>query len=170
MSVTITPDGTATFLTDITRPNFAMNQTVSASATPTAPATDANVTNVTASVAGTQPNLVITPGTTSVNIGGTLQDPFVDQFTYVEKGTDDSLYPKIPVTVTKVDNMPSDKLLYNLNQDNTSPYIETFTITVQWEQGTAGNLVAQTPVTFTLELKINNEYEGIRSFISNYYT
>ena len=169
MSVTITPDE-VTGLTDITRPNFAMNQTVSASATPTAPATDANVTNVTASVAGTQPNLVITPGTTSVNIGGTLQDPFVDQFTYVEKGTDDSLYPKIPVTVTKVDNMPSDKLLYNLNQDNTSPYIETFTITVQWEQGTAGNLVAQTPVTFTLELKINNEYEGIRSFISNYYT
>ena len=169
MSVTITPDE-VTGLADITRPNFAMNQTVSASATPTAPATDANVTNVTASVAGTQPNLVITPGTTSVNIGGTLQDPFEDQFTYVEKGTDDSLYPKIPVTVTKVDNMPSDKLLYDLNQDNTSPYIETFTITVQWEQGTAGNLVAQTPVTFTLELKINNEYEGIRSFISNYYT
>ena len=169
MSVTITPDE-VTGLAYITRPNFAMNQTVSASATPTAPATDANVTNVTASVAGTQPNLVITPGTTSVNIGGTLQDPFEDQFTYVEKGTDDSLYPKIPVTVTKVDNMPSDKLLYDLNQDNTSPYIETFTVTVQWEQGTAGNLVAQTPVTFTLELKINNEYEGIRSFISNYYT
>ena len=169
MSVTITPDE-VTGLADITRPNFAMNQTVSASATPTAPATDANVTNVTASVAGTQPNLVITPGTTSVNIGGTLQDPFEDQFTYVEKGTDESLYPKIPVTVTKVDNMPSDKLLYDLNQDNTSPYIETFTVTVQWEQGTAGNLVAQTPVTFTLELKINNEYEGIRSFISNYYT
>jgi len=169
VSVTITPDE-VTGLADITRPNFAMNQTVSASATPTAPATDANVTNVTASVAGTQPNLVITPGTTSVNIGGTLQDPFEDQFTYVEKGTDESLYPKIPVTVTKVDNMPSDKLLYDLNQDNTSPYIETFTVTVQWEQGTAGNLVAQTPVTFTLELKINNEYEGIRSFISNYYT
>ena len=169
MSVTITPDE-VTGLADITRPNFAMNQTVSASATPTAPADTANVTNVTASVAGTQPNLVITPGTTSVNIGGTLQDPFEDQFTYVEKGTDESLYPKIPVTVTKVDNMPSDKLLYDLNQDNTSPYIETFTVTVQWEQGTAGNLVAQTPVTFTLELKINNEYEGIRSFISNYYT
>ena len=132
MSVTITPDE-VTGLADITRPNFAMNQTVSASATPTAPADTANVTNVTASVAGTQPNLVITPGTTSVNIGGTLQDPFEDQFTYVEKGTDDSLYPKIPVTVTKVDNMPSDKLLYDLNQDNTSPYIETFTVTVQWE-------------------------------------
>ena len=169
MSVEITPDET-TGLTDITRPNFAMNQTVSATATPTAPADTANVTNVTASVAGTQPDLVITPGTTSVNIGGTLQDPFLDQFTYVERGTDPSLYPKVPVTVTKVDNMPADKQLYNLNQDNTTPYIETFTVTVQWEEGPVGNLVAQTPVTFTLELKINNEYEGIRSFISNYYT
>tara|TARA_B100000123_G_scaffold74302_1_gene53382 strand:- start:112 stop:618 length:507 start_codon:yes stop_codon:yes gene_type:complete len=168
VSVTITPDE-ATGLTDITRPNFAVNQTVSASATATAPNV-ANVTNVTASVAGSQPDLVITPGTTSVNIGGTLQDPFNDQFTYVEKGTDDSLYPKTPVTVTKVDNMPSGKLMYNLEQDNTTPYIETFTITVNWEQGPAGNLVAQTPVTFTLELKINNAYEGIRSFISNYYT
>ena len=165
MSVTITPDE-VTGLTDITRPNFAMNQTVSASATATAPNV-ANVTNVTASVAGTQPDLVITPGTTSVNIGGTLQDPFNDQFTYVEKGT---TYPKTPVTVTKVDNMPADKLMYNLEQDNTTPYIETFTVTVQWEEGPAGNLVAQTPVTFTLELKINNSYEGIRSFISNYYT
>jgi hypothetical protein len=168
VSVTITPDE-VTGLTDITRPNFAVNQTVSATATATAPNV-ANVTNVTASVAGTQPDLVITPGTTSVNIGGTLQDPFNDQFTYVEKGTDASLYPKTPVTVTKLSNMPSGKLMYNLEQDNTTPYIETFTITVNWEQGPAGNLVAQTPVTFTLELKINNAYEGIRSFISNYYT
>ena len=165
MTVSITPDE-ATGLTDITRPNFAMNQTVSATATASGGQV-ANVTNVTASVAGTQPDLVITSGTTSVNIGGTLQDPFNDQFTYVEKGT---TYPKTPVTVTKVSNMPSDKLMYNLEQDNTTPYTETFTITVQWEQGPAGNLVAQTPVTFTLELKINNSYEGIRSFISNYYT
>ncbi len=165
MSVTITPDE-ATGLADITRPNFAMNQTVSASATATSPNVAA-VTNVTAVVTGTQPDLVITPGTTSVSIGGTLQDPFLDQFTYVEKGT---TYPKTPVTVTKVDNMPADKLMYDLNQDNTTPYIETFTVTVQWESGPVGNLVAQTPATFTLELKINNEYEGIRSFISNYYT
>tara|TARA_S200000501_G_scaffold116997_1_gene109884 strand:+ start:174 stop:671 length:498 start_codon:yes stop_codon:yes gene_type:complete len=165
VSVTITPDE-ATGLADITRPNFAMNQTVSASATATSPNVAA-VTNVTAVVTGTQPDLVITPGTTSVSIGGTLQDPFLDQFTYVEKGT---TYPKTPVTVTKVDNMPADKLMYDLNQDNTTPYIETFTVTVQWESGPVGNLVAQTPATFTLELKINNEYEGIRSFISNYYT
>ena len=157
MAITITPDE-ATGLTDITRPNFTMNQTVTASSDDPENET---ITNVTASVAGSQPDLVITSGTTSVNIGGTLTDPFNDQFTYVEKGTDTSLYPKTPVTVTKISNMPSDKLMYNLEQDNTTPYTETFTITVTADTGTT---------TFTLELKINNAYEGIRSFISNYYT
>ena len=82
MSVTITPDGTATFLTDITRPNFAMNQTVSATAT--APAADdvANTINVTATLQApdVEPDLVITDGSSSVYIGGTLQDPFIDVF------------------------------------------------------------------------------------------
>ena len=166
MAVTITPDGTATFLTDITRPNFAMNQTVSASAT--APAGQvANVTNVTATVAGTQPDLVITPGSTSVSITGSIEDPFLDGFKYVEQGQSDKT--STPVTVERLVNMPPDKVMFDLQQDGTSYVTETFTVTVQWEAGLAGNLTAQTPATFTLELKIYNEWEGIRSFISNYY-
>ena len=166
MAVTITPDGTATFLTDITRPNFAMNQTVSASAT--APAGQvANVTNVTATVSGTQPDLVITPGSTSVSITGSIEDPFLDVFKYVEQGQSDKT--STPVTVERLVNMPPDKVMFDLQQDGTSYVTETFTVTVQWEAGLAGNLTAQTPATFTLELKIYNEWEGIRSFISNYY-
>ena len=166
MAVTITPDGTATFLTDITSPNFAMNQTVSASAT--APAGQvANVTNVTATVAGTQPDLVITPGSTSVSITGSIEDPFLDVFKYVEQGQSDKT--STPVTVERLVNMPPDKVMFDLQQDGTSYVTETFTVTVQWEAGLAGNLTAQTPATFTLELKIYNEWEGIRSFISNYY-
>ena len=166
MAVTITPDGTATFLTDLTRPNFTMNQVVSASAT-AASGQVANVTNVTATVQGTQPNLVITPGSTSVSITGSIEDPFVDEFTYIEQGESDKT--QTPVTVQRIVNMPADKLFYDLNQDNTNFTTEIFNITVQWESGTAGNLVAQTPATFTLELKIYNEWEGIRSFVSNYY-
>ena len=166
MAVTITPDGTTTFLTDITRPNFAMNQTVSASAT--APAGQvANVTNVTATVAGTQPDLVITPGSTSVSITGSIEDPFLDVFKYVEQGQSDKT--STPVTVERLVNMPPDKVMFDLQQDGTSYVTETFTVTVQWEAGLAGNLSAQAPVSFTLELKIYNEWEGIRSFISNYY-
>ena len=165
MAVSITPDE-ATGLTDITRPNFTMNQTVNASCSVTG-SDVCSVTNVTATVQGTQPNLVITPGTTSVSITGTLEDPFIDQFTYVEQGESDKT--QTPVTVERIPNMPADKLMYNLNQDGTAFTTETFDVTVQWESGPVGNLTAQTPATFTLELKIYNEWEGIRSFISNYY-
>ena len=166
MTVSITPD-VATGLTDITRPNFAMNETVSASATGSG-SNVAAVTNVTASLqSGSEPDLVITNGTTSVNIGGTLQDPFVDEFTYIDEGQSDKT--QTPVTVQRIVNMPADKLMYNLNQDNTEYTSRFFTITVNWEEGPAGNLVAQTPATFTLEVKIYKEWEGIRTFISNYY-
>ena len=139
------------------------------SASCTAPSgQDCNVTNVTATVQGTQPNLVITPGSTSVSITGSIEDPFVDEFTYIEQGESDKT--QTPVTVQRIVNMPADKLMYNLNQDNTVFTSRFFTITVNWEEGPAGNLVAQTPATFTLELKIYNEWEGIRSFISNYYS
>ena len=169
MAVTITPDGTATFLTDITRPNFAMNETVSASATATSPNV-ANTINVTATLQApdVEPDLVITDGSSSVNIGGTLQDPFVDVFTYVEQGETDKTMT--PVVVERVVNMPADKLFYNLDQDGNAYVRRFFLITVRWESGPVGNLVEQTPATFTLELKIYNEWEGIRSFVSKYYT
>ena len=168
MAVSITPD-VATGLADITRPNFAMNETVSATCTVSAPDV-CNVTNVTAAVQApaNEPDLVITSGTTSVNIGGTLQDPFVDRFTYVEQGETDKTMT--PITVERVVNMPADKIYYDLDQDNNAYVSRFFDITVQWESGTAGNLTAQTPATFTLELKIYNEWEGIRAFVSNYYT
>tara|TARA_B100001287_G_scaffold212587_1_gene181412 strand:+ start:229 stop:693 length:465 start_codon:yes stop_codon:yes gene_type:complete len=153
MAITITPDE-ATGLTDITRPNFTMNQTVTASSDDGSD----TITNVTASVAGSQPNLVITPSSSSVSITGTLTDPFVDEFTYIDEGQSDRT--QTPVTVQKIVNMPADKVMYNLNQDTTVYATETFTITVTADTGTT---------VFTLELKIYNEWEGIRSFISNYY-
>ena len=168
MAVTITPEE-VTGLADITRPNFAMNQTVSASCSVASPNV-CNVTNVTAAVQApaNEPDLVITDGTTSVNIGGTLQDPFVDRFTYVEQGETD--LTMTPITVERVVNMPADKIYYDLDQDNNAYVSRFFDITVQWESGPTGNLVAQTPATFVLELKIYNEWEGIRAFVSNYYT
>ena len=165
MSVSITPDE-VTGLPDITRPNFTMNTSVSATASASSP-NQAAVTNVSATVQGSQPNLTITPGTTSVSISGTLSDPFNDVFTYVEPGQTN--LNSTPIQVEGTDNMPSDKVMYDLNQDGSAYVSEFFDITVQWESGPAGNLVAQTPATFTLELKIYNEWEGIRSFISNYY-
>ena len=167
MAVSITPD-VATGLADITRPNFAMNETVSASCSVSSPQV-CNVTNVDAAVQApaNEPDLVITPGTTSVSITGDLQDPFVDVFTYVEQSESDKTMT--PIVVERVVNMPDDKLMYDLDQDNRVYVSRFFDITVQWEAGTSGNLVAQTPATFVLELKIYNSWEGIRSFVANYY-
>ena len=165
MSVSITPDE-ITGLPDITRPNYTMNTSVSASCSVQSP-NQCAVTNVNATVQGNQPNLVITPGTTSVSITGTLADPFSDFFTYVEQGDTD--LNSTPITVESTDNMPDDKVFYNLDQDGRNYVSEFFDITVQWESGPSGNMTAQTPATFTLELKIYNEWEGIRSFVSNYY-
>ena len=169
MAVTITPDGTATFLTDLTRPNFAMNETVSATCTVSSPQI-CNVTNVTAAIQApaVEPDLIITDGTTSVNIGGSIQDPFVDIFKYVDQGESDKT--QTPTTIERVINMPGEKIYYDLEQDGTVYVSRFFDITVQWEAGTTGNLVAQTPATFVLELKIYNEWEGIRAFVSNYYS
>ncbi len=164
MSVSITPDE-ITGLPDKTRPDFTMSTSVSATASASSP-NQAAVTNVSATVQGSQPNLVITPGTTSVSITGTLADPFSDSFTYVEQGKTN--LNSTPTTVVGTDNMPSNKVFYDLNQDGRNYVSEFFDITVQWESGPSGNMTAQTPATFTLELKIYNEWEGIRSFVSNY--
>ena len=166
MSVTITPDEVTT-LGETTRPTFNVTRTITASATGSG-SNQAAVTNVSAVVqGGNEPDLVITPNTTSVSITGVLQDPFNDVFTYVEQGQTN--LNSTPVQVVGTSDMPSDKVMYDLNQDGTNYVSKFFDITVQWEQGPAGNMVAQTPATFTLELKIYNEWEGIRSFISNYY-
>ena len=168
MAVSITPDE-VTGLADITRPNFAMNETVSATCTVSSPQV-CNVTNVDAALQApaNEPDLVITPGTTSVNIGGTLQDPFVDIFKYVDQGQSDKT--QTPIVIERVINMPGDKIYYDLEQDGTLYVSRFFDITVQWEAGTSGNLVAQTPATFVLELKIYNSWEGVRAFVANYYS
>ena len=161
-------------LTDITNSTFAINETLTITGT-------AGEQNISAGISFQDPADLGIPddstaqnnitfsgeGTSVITVGGNWNDPFSDQFTYVEKGTDPSLYPKTPVTVTQVGNMPSDKLMYNLNQDNSEFVTKGLFLTVSYEDI---NGVAQTNVSFYPEVKLYNSYERIRSFISNYYT
>ena len=161
-------------LTDITNSTFAINETLTVVGTAGEQNIDGAISfqdpldlgipdNSTA-----QSNITFSgEGTSIITVGGNWNDPFSDQFTYVEKGTDPSLYPKTPVTVTQVGNMPSDKLMYNLNQDNTEFVTKGLFLVVSYEDI---NGVAQPNVSFYPEVILNNDYEGIRSFISNYYT
>tara|TARA_B100000029_G_scaffold49395_1_gene45070 strand:- start:142 stop:627 length:486 start_codon:yes stop_codon:yes gene_type:complete len=160
MTISVSPFAEPWSIPDRTRPTFTINQTVTAS---TDDALNETITNVTATVDGTEPNLVITPGTTSVSITGSFADPFSDSFTYVDAG--ESTNTMTPITVTGADNLPADKVFYDLDQDMTAYTTKTFTVVVSYELNNA----AQTPESFTLTMKINNEWEGIRSLVDNYY-
>ena len=110
--------------------------------------------------------LTITPGTTSVNISGTFNDPFSDSFTYVDKGGTNLV--DTPTTVIGVSNMPPNKEFYFLDQDTRWYVIVTFTIqVVETEPLTLGG--ATNTVTRTATLRVENEWEGIRSFVDTYY-
>ncbi len=159
MTISVSPFAEPWSIPDRTRPTFTISQTITASAS----LADEEITNVTATVDGTEPNLVITPGTTSVAITGSFADPYSDSFTYIDAGQSDKT--QTPTTVSGVDNLPADKIFFDLDQDMTAYTTKTFTVTVSYDLIN----VAQTPETFTLTMKINNEWEGIRSVVDNYY-
>jgi len=156
-------------LTDITNSTFAINETLTLSATAGDVITSSSISFQNPADLDGQLNITFgnQGGTGPITVTGNWDDPFSDQFTYVEKGTDPSLYPKTPVTVTQVGNMPSDKLMYNLNQDNAEFVTKGLYIVASYEDI---NGVAQPNVSFYPEVKLYNSYERIRSFISNYYT
>ena len=80
MTISVSPFAEPWSIPDRTRPTFTISQTITASAS----LADEEITNVTATVDGTEPNLVITPGTTSVAITGSFADPYSDSFTYID--------------------------------------------------------------------------------------
>ena len=172
----ITCNGTAAggilLLTDITNSTFAINETFTISGT-------AGEQNISTGISFQDPMDLGIPddstsqdditfsgeGTTVITVGGNWNDPFSDQFTYVEQGQSDKT--QTPSVVQSIHLMPSGKVLYDLNQDNTEYVTKGLFITVGYEDI---NGVAQTPVDFFPEVKLYNPWERMRSFISNYYT
>ena len=159
-------------LTDITNSTFAINETLTITGT-------AGEQNISAGISFQDPadlgipddstlqsNITFSGENTSViTVGGNWNDPFSDQFTYVEQGQSDKT--QTPSVVQSIHLMPSGKVLYDLNQDNTEYVTKGLFMTVDYEDI---NGVAQTSVNFYPEVKLYNPCERMRSFISNYYT
>ena len=159
-------------LTDITNSTFAINETFTISGT-------AGEQNISTGISFQDPADLGIPddstsqdditfsgeGTTVITVGGNWNDPFSDQFTYVEQGQSDKT--QTPSVVQSIHLMPSGKVLYDLDQDNTEYVTKGLFVTVSYEDI---NGVAQTPVDFFPEVKLYNPWERMRSFISNYYT
>ena len=177
VSITCSPQGDSTTqFTEKERPDYTLNHTVSASTSDeddevtsvTCTAVTYSYYNASDSVVGgatdLTSSLTITPGTTSVNISGTFDDPFSDSFTYVDKGGTNLV--DTPTTVVGVSNLPANKEFYLLDQDTRNYVIVTFTIEVVVTTTIGG---ATNTVTQTATLQVNNEWEGIRSFVDTYY-
>ena len=177
VSITCSPQGDSTTqFTEKERPDYTLNHTVSASTSDeddevtsvTCTAVTYSYYNASDSVVGGATDLTsqltITPGTTSVNISGTFDDPFSDSFTYVDKGGTNLV--DTPTTVVGVSNLPANKEFYLLDQDTRNYVIVTFTIEVVVTTTIGG---ATNTVTQTATLQVNNEWEGIRSFVDTYY-
>ena len=183
VSISCSPAGDvpASQFADKVRPDYTLSHSVSASTnTQTGnqnwSVTSTNCTAVTYSYYNSSDTVVggatdlsstltITPGTTSVNISGTFNDPFSDSFTYVDKGGTNLV--DTPTTVIGVSNMPPNKEFYFLDQDTRWYVIVTFTIEVV-ETAPSPSTDSNT-VTRTATLRVENEWEGIRSFVDTYY-
>lgn len=175
-SISCTPQGDSDpQFAEKERPDYTLSHTVDGF-----PGTDEDITNVTCtavtysyynasdSVVGGATDitstLTITPGQNQVSISGTFDDPFSDSFTYVEKGSTNLV--ETPTTIIGVSNMPANKEYYLLDQDTRNYVILTFTIVVTIFTS-IGNTTSTE--TFTATLQVNNEWEGIRSFVDTYY-
>ena len=183
VSITCSPAGEipASQFAEKERPDYTLSHTVSASTNTQTASQNWSVTSTTCTavtysyynasdtvVGGATDltsSLTITPGTTSVSISGTFDDPFSDSFTYVEKGGTDLV--DTPTTVIGVSNMVPNKEFYLLDQDTRNYVIVTFTIQVV--ETAPSPYTDSNTVTTTATLQVNNEWEGIRSFVDTYY-
>ena len=183
VSITCSPAGDipASQFADKVRPDYTLNHTVSASTNTQTANQNWSVTSTTCTAVtysyyndtntvvggGTDltSTLTITPGTTSVNISGTFNDPFSDSFTYVEKGGTDLV--DTPTTVIGVSNMVPNKEFYFLDQDTRWYVLVTFTIQVV--ETAPSPYTGSNTATFYPTLRVENEWEGIRSFVDTYY-
>jgi|TARA_B100001093_G_C26456840_1_gene854722 hypothetical protein len=154
-------------LTDITNSTFAINETLTFSATAGDVITSSSISFQDPADLDGQLNITFgnEGGTGPITVTGNWDDPFSDQFTYVEQGQSDKT--QTPTVVQSVGNMPSGKIMYDLNQDNTEYVTKGLFLTVVYEDT---NGVAQPNAQFYPEVKLYNPWERIRSFISNYYT
>ena len=184
VSITCSPAGDipASQFADKERPDYTLSHTVSASTNTVSgqnanwSVTSTNCTAVTYSyynntdtvVGGAtdlSSTLTITPGTNSVSISGTFDDPFSDSFTYVDKGGTNLV--DTPTTVIGVANVPPNKEFYFLDQDTRYYVMVTFTIEVV--ETAPSPYTDSNTVTKTATLRVENEWEGIRSFVDTYY-
>lgn len=114
--------------------------------------------SVTATIDTSEPGVRITSATNSVSIVGTYVDPFLDFFTYIERGSSNLI--ETPKIARGASNLPPNKDFYELEQDQRSLSTRTYTITVSTSLATNN---------FTVTHNIINDLDSITTFVGSYY-
>ncbi len=152
ISIVVSP-GSPTEISPTTRTLKTVNATITATG-------DAGeiIQSVLVELEETEPGVTIVNGITSSSINGTYIDPFEDSFTYVERGSSNLI--ETPKTVIGTENLPPKKDYFILSQDTREESIRHYNVTVISSGGSN---------SFEVTHPIYNEWEGIRSFVDNYY-
>ena len=152
ISIIVSP-GSPTEISSTTRTLKAVNATITATG-------DAGeiIQSTLVELEEDEPGVTIVNGITSSSINGTYIDPFEDSFTYVERGSSNLI--ETPKTVIGTENMPPNKDFFILSQDTREESIRHYNVTVVSDVGSN---------SFEVTHSIYNEWEGIRSFVDNYY-
>jgi hypothetical protein len=112
-----------------------------------------------------QPNVrIFKQDEETIRIQGTYFDPFIDIFTYVEKGSSDKI--ESPTTVIGVPNLPPKKDYFDLKQDTREFETVFYDVFVDYKDTLTEELFTER--TFITH-EIYNEWEGIRTFVTEYY-
>lgn len=168
MAVELTGDVLLNELPEITRPNLNVNYTISAEGNE-----NEIITNISTTLIGSQSNINIVNGATST-ITGEIEDPFLDVFHFVDEGfANNPGYSthQDEQEVIGVENMPENKVLYELIQDLEPTAVTEFTVVVTYNTVGESMEIDETGVqtTFNVTLTVNNSWDGIYDFMQNYY-
>ena len=152
ISIVVSP-GSPTEILSTTRTLKTVNATITATG-------DAGeiIQSVLVELEENEPGVTILNEITSSSISGTYIDPFEDSFTYIERGSSNLI--ETPKTVIGTENMPTNKDFFILSQDTREESVRHYNVTVISSVGSN---------SFEVTHSIYNEWEGIRSFVDNYY-
>ena len=152
ISIVVSP-GSPTEILSTTRTLKTVNATITATG-------DAGeiIQSVLVELEENEPGVTILNEITSSSISGTYIDPFEDSFTYIERGSSNLI--ETPKTVIGTENMPTNKDFFILSQDTREESVRHYNVTVISSAGSN---------SFEVTHSIYNEWEGIRSFVDNYY-
>jgi len=110
-----------------------------------------------------EPDINIVTGNTSFTIFGVYRKGFFDSAKYITDGSSDLL--ETPVSLTDIDNIPSDKELFEYLPDTKTSITKTYSISVNYNNYETGN----TTENFTMTHIVENNVQQFTTFINNYY-